>query len=293
MNQVVLAIHGAMLADNVRNEALAAGIAALVRPGDLVIDVGAGSGLLSMLSVRAGARHVYALERGAMALLAKRLIELNQMSTSIEVVQMHSRHWPPPERADVILCETLGFAALDEGFRGSLVDARERMLRPGGSLLPGSVRILAVPVQASASHPDITCLDTILGLDYRPLGGVMRKAFQRHYIAYSDELAVPQTLFDLDCYTMNDTGRLTTQVVFPLTKPGTLAGFALWFEAELAQGIHLENRRPDAHNHWGQAYLPLGRSLPIMPGQSVTLSIEMSDREGSLSISWDATGPGE
>lgn len=293
MNQVTLAIHGAMLADNVRNEALAAGIAALVRPGDLVIDVGAGSGLLSMLCVRAGARHVYALERGTMALLAKRLIELNQMSTNIEVVQAHSRDWELPEQADVILCETLGFAALDEGFRGSLVDARERMLRPGGLLLPGSVRILAVPVQASASQPDITCLDTLLGLDYRPLGGVMRKAFQRRYIECSDELAAPQTLFDLDCYTMNDTSRLITQVVFPLTKSGTLAGFALWFDAELAQGIHLENRRPDAHNHWGQAYLPFGRSLPVVPGQSVTLSIEMNDREGGLSISWDAAWSSE
>ncbi len=293
MNQVLLAIHGAMLADNVRNEALAAGVAALVRSGDLVIDVGAGSGLLSMLAVRAGARRVYALERGAMALLAKRLIELNQMSANIEVVQVHSRNWQPPERADVILCETLGFAALDEGFRGSLVDARERMLRPGGLLLPGSVRILAVPVQSSAAHPDITALDTLLGLDYRPLGGVMRKALQRCHIAYSDELAVPQILFDLDCYSMNDTSRLTTQVAFPLTKPGTLAGFALWFDAELAPGVHLENRRPDASNHWGQAYLPLGRPLPVVPGQSVTLNVEMSDKEGALSVSWDATGPGE
>jgi hypothetical protein len=261
-----------------------------VRPGDLVIDVGAGSGLLSMLCMRAGARHVYALERGAaMVLLAKRLIELNQMSTGIEVVQTHSRHWQPPEPADVILCETLGFAALDEGFRASLVDARERMLRPGGLLLPGSLCILAVPVQSSASQPDIPCLDTILGLNYQPLGGIMRKALQRRSIAYSDELAVPRVLFDLDCYTMKNTERLKTRVVFPLTRVGILAGFALWFDAELAQGVHLENRRPDMRNHWGQAYLPSGRSLPVVPGQSVALSIEMSDREGPLSISWDAT----
>lgn len=293
MNQVALAIHGAMLADHIRNEALAAGIAALVRPGDVVIDVGAGSGLLSMLSVRAGARRVYALERSAMALLARRLIELNHMNADIELVQAHSRSWQPPERADVILCETLGFAALDEGFRSSLVDARERMLRPGGLLLPGAVRILAVPVQARADQPDITCLDTLLDLDYRPLGAVMARALQRRSIAYADELAEPQILFELDCYTMLENSRLATRVTFALTRPGTLAGFALWFDAELVPGIHLENRRPDAHNHWGQAYLPLGRSLSVVPGQYVTLDISMNDREGSLNISWEASRTGE
>lgn len=288
MKQIALAIHGAMLADDARNQALAAGIAALVKPGDIVVDVGAGSGLLSMLAVRAGAQRVYALENSTMALLARRLIDLNHMSASIELVHTYSHAWQPPARADVILCETLGFAALDEGFRASLVDARERMLRPGGLLLPGVVRILAVPVQAEASQPDITELDTLLGLDYQPLGAVMRRVFQRRYIAYADELAQPQTLFTLDCYTMRADHRLTAQVVFELATSGTLAGFALWFEAELAPGVHMANRCPDPHNHWGQTYLPLGRALPVTPGQQVTLTIEMNDKEGSLSISWES-----
>ena len=288
MNQVALAIHGTMLADQARNAALAEGIAALVRPGDVVIDVGAGSGLLSMLCVRAGARRVYALERSTMALLAKRLIERNHMSAQIQLIQVHSRNWQPPEQADVILCETLGFATLDEGFRASMVDARERMLRPGGSLLPGAVRILAAPVQVAATQPDITSLDTLLGLDYRPLGTVMRKAVQRRYIAYEDELATPRMLFDLDCYTMPEGNRLVARATYSLLRRGTLAGFALWFEAELAPGIHLDNRSPHVQNHWGQAYLPLGSPLPVEPGEDVTLHIEMSDREGSLNISWSS-----
>lgn len=288
MNQVALAIHGAMLADRERNAALADAIAALVRPGHVVVDVGAGSGLLSMLCVRAGARRVYALERSTMALLAQRLIERNQMSAQIELVQAHSRNWQPPEQADVVLCETLGFAALDEGFRASMVDARERMLRPGGLLLPGSLRILAVPVQSVADYPDITCLDTLLGLDYRPFGAVMRRAVQRRHIAYEHELAAARTLFVLDCYTMPEGPRLVARTTFALLKPGTLTGFALWFDAQLAPGIHLHNRSPQIHNHWGQAYLPLGTLLPVAAGTSVTLSLEMSDREGSLSIVWDA-----
>lgn len=288
MNQVALAIHGAMLADQARNAALADGIAALVRPGSVVVDVGAGSGLLAMLCVRAGARRVYALERSTMALLAARLIERNRMSAQIELVQVHSRAWRPPEQADVILCETLGFAALDEGFRASMVDARERMLRPGGALLPRSVRILAAPVQAAATHPELPCLDTLLGLDYRPFASVMRTAVQRCYIACEHELAAARTLFELDCATMPQHTRLVNRATFPCLKSGALAGFALWFDAELAPGIHLHNRSPDPHNHWGQAYLPLGTSLSVEAGTCVTLELEMSDSAGSLSITWRA-----
>ena len=58
-----LAMHRLMLRDRVRNETFREGIGAAVTPGNVVLDVGAGTGILSLFCIQAGAQRVYAVER--------------------------------------------------------------------------------------------------------------------------------------------------------------------------------------------------------------------------------------
>jgi len=285
MNSIRLAIHGAMLADQRRNEALARAVAAIVRPGDVVVDVGAGSAILAMLAARAGARRVYALELSSLALAPRELVRHNGLADVVEVEQCHSAHWDPPEPADAVVCETIGFAVFDEGFRGSLVDARERMLRPGGRLLPAAVRVLAAPVSPVPGVPDITCLDELCGLDFGPLAEVFRRVYQRGYFPRDHELSEPVTLWRVDCYTMTADEPLETEARFRVARGGILAGFVLWFEAELAPGIVMDNRSPDPGNHWGQALLPVPRRR-VEPGAELGLRLALDDQAKRFTISW-------
>ena len=81
--------HFPMLADSARNRAYARAIAAKVRPGDVVLDIGCGAGLTAMLAARAGARHVYTCEQQPLiAQAARQVIRDNGLSDRITVEEL-------------------------------------------------------------------------------------------------------------------------------------------------------------------------------------------------------------
>ena len=79
-------VHRTMICDRVRTEAFRRAIDSVVRPGDVVLDVGAGSGILSVLAARAGAARVYAVERTSAAVLAQELAAANGVAGIVQVI---------------------------------------------------------------------------------------------------------------------------------------------------------------------------------------------------------------
>lgn len=61
---VMLREFGRYAVDAHRTDLFARAIAESVRPGDIVVDLGTGFGLLALLAARAGASRVYAIEQG-------------------------------------------------------------------------------------------------------------------------------------------------------------------------------------------------------------------------------------
>ncbi|HEX5878722.1 MAG TPA: 50S ribosomal protein L11 methyltransferase, partial [Actinomycetota bacterium] len=103
-----IAVHRTMICDRVRTEAFRRAIDSVVRPGDVVLDVGAGSGILSMFAARAGAARVYAVERTTVAVLAQQLAASNGLDEIVHVIQGDILDVDPPERVDVVVSEWLG-----------------------------------------------------------------------------------------------------------------------------------------------------------------------------------------
>ena len=139
-------VHRTMICDRVRTEAFRRAIDSVVRPGDIVLDVGAGSGILSVFAARAGAARVYAVERTTVAVLAQELAAANGVAEIVQVIHGDVMDVELPERVDVIVSEWLGGFGIDEGMLVPVIAARDRWLKPGGVMIPRSVTAWAALV---------------------------------------------------------------------------------------------------------------------------------------------------
>ena len=144
-----------MLEDHTRTGAYAAAILGSARAcfeGKTVLDVGAGSGILSIFAARAGAKKVFAVEATPMAAHARTLIKHNKLDHVIEVLQGTVESIELPEKVDVIVSEWMGYLLLRESMLDSVLAARDAWLKPGGSLWPSHARLLLAPARSTLPH---------------------------------------------------------------------------------------------------------------------------------------------
>jgi type I protein arginine methyltransferase len=138
--------HEKMLADSVRVDTYAKALEKHIRPGDVVVDVGTGTGILSFLAVRARPKIVHAIDHSDSIEMAEVLARSNGI-TGIELHKIHSRAFDPAEMADVIIHEQIGDLLFEERMVETLLDLRDRVLKPGGRIVPGRFSFYISPVQ--------------------------------------------------------------------------------------------------------------------------------------------------
>ncbi|KAJ9092510.1 hypothetical protein QFC19_008723 [Naganishia cerealis] len=113
----------------------------------LVMDVGCGTGILSMFAARAGAKHVYAIEASGFANKARQNIKNNGLQDVITVIQGKVEEIQlPVQHVDVIISEWMGYMLLYEAMLDSVLHARDRFLVPGGLMVPSQTRIILAGV---------------------------------------------------------------------------------------------------------------------------------------------------
>jgi len=242
-----------------------------VKPGDVVVDLGSGSGVLAFFAIEAGARKVYAIERGHMAdviaMLAKRF--------DIEVLHEHSKNVEFPERANVLVTETLGAFALQEQILSSVIDARSRLVTPDATIIPHRIVLSAVPIELPREHRQHVgwWSEPHYGIDFSDLRMFAANQMFTKDITPANFLAPPAEIIDIDLKTIHDT-TVIGNASFQITREGTLHGFGGWFTATLAEDITVSNQH---ESHWKQQYLPIERPLRVEPGMTITLELQSDD----------------
>ncbi len=157
--------HLKMLADAHRIAAYKKGIFNNIRPGDIVADIGTGTGILAFLALQSGASRVYAIESGDIIETARKMAADNGYLEKVVFIDSDSREARLPEKVDVIITETFGGMGIDEGTIDVLADARERFLKPDGIILPERMNLWALPVHFKDGHPFAPVKEAFSGME--------------------------------------------------------------------------------------------------------------------------------
>jgi SAM-dependent methyltransferase len=122
-----------------------------VRPGCVVVDLGAGTGVLGFLALQAGAARVYAIERDPIIRLARSLARENGFEGRTRFIRGDALSVRLPERADVVVSDMVGRLGIDEGMATAVAAAR-RFLKPQGRFVPQRAELWVAPVHAPELH---------------------------------------------------------------------------------------------------------------------------------------------
>lgn len=281
--------HRELIADETRTNAFREAIARAVRPGDVVVDVGCGSGILSFFACEAGASRVYSIDQTHAADVTSFLARHLGMSDRIRVLHGEAKLIELPERADVLISETLGVSGLDEGITSIVADARARFLKPGARIVPLRVGVSLVPVELDYEYGRHVAFfdEPRYGLDLSPLKLFASSSIHFAHIRSDAYLAEPQEVLSIDL--QRDDGKdLSGTARFTADRYAMLHGFGAFFTTTLAEGIELSNRVARSTS-WSQALLPLETPVQLRRGETIAVELQ-TDAGRSWRWRGDANG---
>ncbi len=285
--------HRTMTADRVRNDAFYAALKKVIVPGQTTVaDIGCGTGILGFMAAKLGAKHVYLLETAEIAEIARKLARHNKIR-NIELVPAHSTEVDPPNRVDVVVSETLGNYPFEENIIETLADARDRYLEPGGILIPGKVQQYVSVVTAGSYLKDLSTWDDVgYGLDFGPAKAMgLNNIYVRQFKA-SDLLdgGASAVLWDkVDFLKQSKTSR-SGDAMFEIRARTTVYGLALWWTADLVEGIRLSTSPFDPKTHWEQLYLPSLEPIELKRADQLHVRIKSTTSyKAGTNVTWTLT----
>ena len=288
-------IHQEMLQDTVRTEAYREAIVgnAALLEGKVVLDVGCGTGILSLFAAKAGARLVIGVDASDILQSARKVVEANGMQDRIKLVQstLETLDLAPllpegVEKVDVIISEWMGYLLLYESMLPSVLYARDKWLAPGGHLLPSSceMRICA------SSHDRLGFWGEVYGYDMSAVREEARKetlADAAVELVPAASLLSPSAAFRSVHMAQAQDAELdfTTDFALAASTPGTLRCFAVHFDTLFdLQPVGGQtsgfSTAPDCPpTHWKQVALYLESPRELQPGDRMSGSISCARRK--------------
>ncbi|KAF9073587.1 protein arginine N-methyltransferase [Rhodocollybia butyracea] len=294
-------IHEEMLKDSVRTGSYRNAI--INNPhlfkGKTVLDVGCGTGILSMFAAKAGASHVVGIDMSNIIDQAQKIIDANGFSSTITLVKGKLEESTLPiDKFDIIISEWMGYFLLYESMLDTVLLARDQYLKPGGLIFPDNATMyLAAIEDQDYKEEKINFWDNVYGFDYSCIKDIALREPLVDTVELKSVVTDPCMIKHINLLTAKKED-LTFEVPFKLraTRNDYAHAFLAWFDisfdcthkkVKFSTGPHAQ------YTHWKQTVFYTQNTITVSEGDDITGHLrcapnQRNNRDLDISISYQS-----
>lgn len=249
----------------------------------VVLDVGAGSGILSFFAVQAGARKVYAVEASSMAKHAEQLVFSNKLTSKITVIPGKIEEISVPEQVDIIISEPMGYMLFNERMLETYLHAK-KWLRPGGRMFPTIGDLHIAPFSDASLYMEqlnkanFWYQEHFHGVDLSSLRNAAVSEYFRQPVVDTFDVRIctaKSHKFSVNFETADETDLHRMQIPFTFTmlQSSEVHGLAFWFDVAFLgtnQPVWLSTAPTQPLTHWYQVRCLVDTPVFLHRGQQLS-----------------------
>lgn len=276
-------IHGEMLQDKVRTDAYRDTITknSDAFRGKIVLDVGCGTGILSMLAAQAGASHVYGVDMSEIAYEAIDIVMENRLSDKVTILKGRIESIElPVSKVDIIISEWMGYFLFYESMLDSVLYARDKWLSPEGAIYPNKCSVSLIAIHDhELLQSRVNFWENVYGykmscIKEQVLGEGLIQAVKSGSI-----ISEPVIVHSIDVSSMEQKNiDYKFSFSLPITKTGLCSAivgyFDIFFDQNLKNKVMFTTSPMGQTTHWKQTVFFLRESLSVEQGNVLSCEID-------------------
>lgn len=250
----------------------------------VVLDVGAGSGILSFFALQAGARKVYAVEASSMAKHAQLLVQSNNLGGRIEVIAGKIEEIELPEPVDIIISEPMGYMLFNERMLETYLHAKKWLRsKELGRMFPSRGDLHVAPFTDAQLYIEQTNKANFWfskdfhGVDLRALHSAATNEYFKQPIVDTFDIRICMAktvrhVIDFQTAHETDLHSISIPLEFIANQTGHIHGLAFWFDVAFigsVQTVWLSTSPSQPLTHWYQVRCLLSTPLFVNKGQQI------------------------
>jgi len=275
----------------------------------VVLDIGCGTGILSMFAARAGAKQVIGIDAADIIDHAREIVKANKLDHIVTLVKSKVEEATlPVDKVDIIVSEWMGYFLLFESMLPSVLFARDKWLVKGGEggVYPNKATMMIAGVETNEYQATkIDFWKDVYGFDMSCLqaAGSAVKSTTAEAIDPTSLITKQALIKSLDMLVCKDEELdFFSDFTIAVTKADVLGAFVVWFDCmfdyHCSEPVVLGTGPHDTTTHWYQTLFYLERPLPVMEGDVITGKISASrggdnHREYDVTLEWSMQRPGQ